>query len=215
MWYWWPLIILGGLTFYFWLRLRERSRRALFQVLTHLILEDMDAPVAPSLEAIHQRYQKLSETLEKARLTARQAEEITKCEKLGHDISEWQIQKVQAIYKEKLEALLRLIKKENPIEEKLRYLFEARTLIQDGILEKHHLKKIDKLIVHLYVKKARTEADGLPEKQKLHLYDQTMEKILNCGIEDQELEQMEELKAFIKEYDDLFQKLTKTGNTKE
>ncbi len=198
------------------LKLKERNRLALFKVLIHLAVEDMTQPfTATSLDKIQKHYNKIHETLEEAQEIAKTPAEKKKCEKLLKDLSEWRLQQIQIIYQKKLNEILKKYHQTPDINRKLTLLFEARNLVLEGILPNAPLKKIDNLILRLYVMKAHILADGQPEEKRYEIFEEYVTKILNSGIEDSELDESKAFREFIKEFEVLYRKYKKKRLKKE
>ncbi len=189
------------------IRLKEKNRLALFQVLTHLAIEDMTKPLPrPTLDAVQRRYNLIHETLEEATRIARGNEEKEKCEKLLRDLGDWRLQQIQQIYQEKLNRLLQQYHRTDDLNRKLTLLFEARELITEGILPETPLKKIDNLIVRLYVTKARLLAQNQPEEKVYEIFEEYITKVLNSGIEDKELDESKEFRQLVDDFEKLHRK---------
>ncbi|NOX88372.1 MAG: hypothetical protein GXO77_05040 [Calditrichaeota bacterium] len=209
------VVLLAGIV-WFALRVREKNRKSLFYVLLRLAEEEMDTPLPElSIDAVQRRYQNTLSTLQRARKVAKTERELLQCKKAEKDLTDWRVQKVQSIDQNRLNRLLKQIRDEQNIDRKLALLFEARELILEGVLENERLEKIDGLIVHLYVKKARDGSAGLPGKKKYQIYEQIITQILNSGIDDAELNKMKELREFITEFEVLYKQFKKPGKESE
>ncbi|WP_456441641.1 hypothetical protein [Caldithrix abyssi] len=192
---------------YFILKAKEKNRLALFRVLTHLAIEDMSQPLGRlELENVQRRYNLILDTLKKAQNVAKKPAEKVKCKKLLKDLNDWRLQQIQAIYQEKLNGLLKQYHQSEDINHKLALLFEARQLIKEGILRESPLKKIDNLIIRLYVMQARSLAEGQPEQKKYEIFEDCITKIFNSDIDDKELDESAEFRKLIDEFEILHRK---------
>lgn len=201
------LILLIASIVFLSLKIKERNRRALFQVLVHLAIEDMSKPFSTlTLETIQRRYNLIHETLERAQGVAKLPEEKTKSEKLLKDLSEWRLKQIQLIYQKKLNEILKKYHETPDINRKLTLLFEARNLITEGILPATPLKKIDNLILRLYVMKAHLLAEGKKERERYNIYEEYITKVLNSGIEDKVMDESKEFRELIEEFEILHRK---------
>ncbi len=201
------LAVLIALIVFVTLRIKEKNRLALFRVLVHLAIEDMSKPFSTlTLEAIQRRYNLIHETLERAQGVAKLPEEKTRCEKLLKDLSDWRIKQIQLIYQKKLNEILKKYHETPDINRKLTLLFEARNLITEGILPEAPLKKIDNLILRLYVMKARLLAEDKKERERYEIYEEYITKVLNSGIEDRVMDESKEFRELIEDFEILHRK---------
>jgi len=201
------LLVVVILLIFLSLKIKERNRQNLFRVLIHLAIEDMSKSFSnPALEAVQRRYNLIHDTLEQAKGVARTAEEKAKCEKLLKELGEWRLKQIQVIYQKKLNQILKKYHETQDINRKLTLLYEARNLITEGILPEAPLKKIDNLILKLYVMKARLLAEGQPERKRYEIYEEYITKVLNSGIEDKEMDESKEFRDLVDEFEILHRK---------
>ncbi|MCD6377117.1 MAG: hypothetical protein J7L94_16450 [Caldisericaceae bacterium] len=201
------LAVLLVLIVFLTLKIKEKNRLALFRILVHLGIEDMSKPFSNlTLDAIQRRYNLIHETLERAQGVAKLPEEKTRCEKLLKDLSEWRIKQIQLIYQKKLNEILKKYHETPDINRKLALLFEARNLITEGILPEAPLKKIDNLILRLYVMKARLLAEDKKERERYEIYEEYITKVLNSGIEDRVMDESKEFRELIEDFEILHRK---------
>jgi len=201
------LAVLLVLIVFLTLKIKEKNRLALFRILVHLGIEDMSKPFSNlTIDAIQRRYNLIHETLERAQGVAKLPEEKTRCEKLLKDLSEWRIKQIQLIYQKKLNEILKKYHETPDINRKLALLFEARNLITEGILPEAPLKKIDNLILRLYVMKARLLAEDKKERERYEIYEEYITKVLNSGIEDRVMDESKEFRELIEDFEILHRK---------
>ena len=122
------------------------------------------------------------------------------------DLSEWRIKQIQLIYQKKLNEILKKYHETPDINRKLALLFEARNLITEGILPEAPLKKIDNLILRLYVMKARLLAEDKKERERYEIYEEYITKVLNSGIEDRVMDESKEFRELIEDFEILHRK---------
>ncbi len=195
----------------FYLRIREKNRKALFYVLLNLTNEELETALPKkSVDAVQHRYEKLKGTVNKLHRLAHQNYEFALCKKLEKDLGSWRVQKIQEIYEQRLSTLLRQIHNETNSSRRLSLLYQARDLIKEGVLDDEILKKIDKWLVYTHIKQVRNKEQGLSSEMKYQLYEKAITEILNSGIEDAELEAIKEFKEFITDFEIMYKRLKKS-----
>lgn len=201
------LMFLLTLFIVFSLKLKEKNRLALFKVLINLAIEDMGKPLPSfTVEALNQRYSIIKETIDHALGAAKLPEEKIKCNQLLKELNEWRIEQIQKIYKKRLNEILKEYRETADINRKLTLLFKARQIVSDGVLSDPPLKKIDTLILHLYVMKAHLLAKDKKEKERYDIYEKYITKVINSGIEDSVMDESKEFRELIKEFEVLHRK---------
>lgn len=204
------IVLIVGVSIFFYLRVREKNRRNTFVVLRNLANEERDAPLPRlSVDAVQQRYERLKELAEQMFKLARSNHEFAQCKSFEKGLGEWRVLKIQEIYQKRFNHLIRQIQKEHHPQRRLDLLYQARDLIKEGVLDEHLLDKVEKWIVYTHIKQVRNKEQGLSAEMKYQLYEEAITNILNSGIEDEKLEAMEGFKEFITDFEIMYRRLKK------